>query len=84
MHIPVASGGPGWGEQGGEKSPGLRAIGTNPERGFPAVFRQSDNNLGVVFTGWESGGFTGFSGKDFGKRRPNRACLKVTQYPTGL
>lgn len=41
MRIPVASGGSGWAELRVEKSPGLKAIGANPEGEFPIVFQQS-------------------------------------------
>ncbi|MFA4826501.1 MAG: hypothetical protein WC593_15230 [Methanoregula sp.] len=68
IRVPAGFPGPGWVKLRSEKSLSLKAIGGHSVRAFPPGFGQSDTKLDVFSTGWETGGFTGFSGNGSGKR----------------
>jgi hypothetical protein len=64
IRIPAGFQGSGRGKLSDEKNLSLKAISGNPWGAFPPVFLQSGHHLGVFSKGTESGGFTGFSGRD--------------------
>jgi hypothetical protein len=61
IRIPAEFTGSGLAELRGEKSLISRAFGSRYARGFPVVFQQTGQILGVFSTGLETDDFTGFS-----------------------